>query len=261
VDFSLYFTQLSVGCVALLPVVPWRAVGKGYYVMMLLIGLGLAGVSWLFIASGKPTGLLAPIGRFESIRLLAYTVLSLSTLLVFLSGRGEQGASLSRTTAIVGLVAVIMDVAGAKEASVSPAATIPLLAFNFVSSALLLGSVLSAMLLGHWYLVVKDLPVEPLKRLTVLFFVALAARLASTAAAFVLDPAGGRHVVDRSFLFVLVYGLFSLGCPIAMSWMVWGTVKIRSTQAATGILYGVVAFILMGEASARFVLIKTGFPL
>jgi hypothetical protein len=245
-DFSLFFTQLSVGCVALLPVVPWRAVGKGYSVMMLSIGLGLALAGGLF--------------RHDP-PLVIYGMLVALSLGAWSSVKGEWAWAMTHLAALAGVAAVLLDAGLAAEAARSTAASLPLLAFNFLAGTLLLGSVLSAMLLGHWYLVVKDLPVEPLKRMTLLFFAALGARLAATVAAFLLDPAGGRAVADRSFLFVLVYGLFSLGSPIGMSWMIWGTVRIRSTQAATGILYGVTAFILMGEAAGRFVLIKTGFPL
>jgi hypothetical protein len=258
VDFSLFFTQLSVGCVGLLPVVPWRSVGKGYYVMMLSIGLGLAAVAWFFRAAAVQRGVPAPWMAWS---LPAYAVVVLAALIAFLVGRGEDGAWVTLGAVLLGVRAVLAGVGDVAEASRSPAASAPLLIFNFLASTALLGSVLSAMLLGHWYLVVRDLPVEPLRRMTLLFFGALGARLAATVAAFLLDPAGGKHVADRSFLFVLVYGLFSLGSPIGMSWMIWGTVRIRSTQAATGILYGVTAFILMGEAAGRFVLIKTGFPL
>jgi hypothetical protein len=200
--------------------------------------------------------------------LAAYGVAGALALLAFWCGTGAAGSRLTLLAAGLGWAAVAAD--GVRMASytplpplppLSPAASAALLAVNFAAGALLLGSVLSAMLLGHWYLVVRDLPVAPLKTLTFLLFGSLALRTAVTVAAFLLDPPGGSRVADRSFLFVLVYGLFSLGTPAAMSFMVWGTVKIRSTQAATGILYGVTAFILMGEASARFVLLRTGFPL
>jgi hypothetical protein len=260
-DFSMYFLQMSAGCIGLAPVVPWRAVGKGYYVMMLSIGLGLLAVALLFRFSAGPGGILRGGDLMEEGWLLLYGLTSLAALGLFLGGRGEVGARFALSATYLGGAAVVSDVVRVLPGMASPAAGIALLAFNFVAGTLLLGSVLSAMLLGHWYLVVKDLPVEPLKTLTVLFFVALAARLVATVAAFALDPAGGSAVAHRSFLFVLIYGLFSLGTPMAMSWMVWGTVKIRSTQAATGILYGITVFILMGEAAGRFVLIKTGFPL
>jgi hypothetical protein len=254
-DFSSYFAQIAVGCIGLAPLVPWRAVGKGYPVMMLSVGLGLLPVAWLFRAPSEGAA------GAELLLFAACGGTALGALAVFLVGQGRAGAILTVAAALLGWAAVAADGVRASQEARGPAAHPVLLAASFLSGALLLGSSLSAMLLGHWYLVVKDLPVRPLKTLTVLFFAALAARTAATAAAFLLDPEGGRAVADRSFLFVLVYGLFSLGTPIGMSWMVWGTVKIRSTQAATGILYGVVAFVLMGEAAGRFVLMRTGFPL
>jgi hypothetical protein len=260
-DFSAYFTQLSVGVLGLTPLVPWRAVGKGYYLVNLGVGLAFLPVAWFFRAS---TG--GAAGAPADLLFAAYGVVAALAVLVFWIGPGESGFRLSVAAALLGAAAVAADgirVAGILGAggAASPAAVAPLLAFNFLSGALLLGSVLSAMLLGHWYLVVKDLPVRPLQVLTWTFFGALGARLVATLAAWALDPAGAARLADRSFLFVLVYGLFSLGTPLAMSWMVWGTVKIRSTQAATGILYGVTAFILMGEAAGRFLLVRTGFPL
>jgi len=254
-DFSSYFAQIAAGVVGLCPVVPWRAVGRGYFVMMLSIALPLLALAGWF--RGSAGGL----GGAEAILFGAAGGLGLGSLLCFLAGRGAPGWHLVRAAALASWIAVAADGVRAAGSAAGPAAEPALLAANFLAGALLLGSSLSAMLLGHWYLVVKDLPVEPLRALTLLFFAGLGARLAATVAAFLLDPAGGSAVVDRSFLFVLVYGLFSVGTPIGMSWMVWGTVRIRSTQAATGILYGVVAFVLMGEAAGRFVLGRTGFPL
>lgn len=254
-DFSSYFAQIAVGCLGLAPVVPWRAVGKGYHVMMLTLGLALLPVAFLFRpAAERAAGL-------DLLLFGACGAAGLAALAVFLAGRGGPGSILSLVSAALGWAALAADGVRVASSAKGPAAHPALLAANFLAGGLLLGSSLSAMLLGHWYLIVKDLPVKPLKTLTILFFAGLGARAAATAAAFLLDPEGGRTVADRSFLFVLVYGLFSLGTPMGMSWMVWGTVKIRSTQAATGILYGVVAFLLMGEAAGRFVLVKTGFPL
>jgi hypothetical protein len=255
VDFSSYFAQLAVGVIGLTPLVPWRAVGRGYFVMMLAVGLPLLAIGGWFRASGDGSGGAALL-LFGACGLLG-----LASLACFLAGKGAPGWHLVRASALLGWTAVAADGIRAASLATGPAAEPALLAANFVAGGLLLGSSMSAMLLGHWYLVVRDLPVEPLRALTLVFFGALLARLGATATAFLLDPAGGRAVVDRSFLFVLVYGLFSLGTPIGMSWMVWGTVRIRSTQAATGILYGVVAFVLMGEAAGRFVLARTGFPL
>jgi hypothetical protein len=45
-----------------------------------------------------------------------------------------------------------------------------------LTSALLLGAAAAAMILGHWYLVVLDLPISALRRLTVLLIAALVLR-------------------------------------------------------------------------------------
>ncbi|MHC4925335.1 MAG: hypothetical protein ACYTG4_14865 [Planctomycetota bacterium] len=191
---------------------------------------------------------------------VGYGVLALVAVMVFWVGKGRPGAWLTGIASILGWAAVLVD--GARQAGLTetPAATTPLLALNYLAGAGVLGSVLGAMLLGHWYLVVKNLPVQPLKLLTILFFVFLGLRLALVGVAVAMDPAGASEMADRSFIFLVVRGLFGLGAPIAMSWMIWGTVAIRSTQAATGILYGVCCFVLMGEAAARFILLTTGFP-
>jgi hypothetical protein len=268
-DFSSFFTQLSVGVLGLTCVVPWRAVGKGYYLMNLLVGLAMLPVGWFFRAAAAPPGTFPSFGAdpdgLTNLLVAAYGGVAALAVLGFWLGTGAGGARLALAAALLGALAVACD--GVREATLlagpkaSPAATAPLLALNFLAGAGVLGSVIGAMLLGHWYLVVKDLPVAPLKALTILLFVFLGVRLSLFGIAWAMDPAGFSHLAHRGTVFLIVRTLFGLGAPIAMSWMIWGTVSIRSTQAATGILYGVVVFILMGEAASRFVLLRTGFPL
>ncbi len=270
-DFSLFFTQLSVGILGLTTVVPWRAVGKGYYLVNLSVGLAFLPLGWFFRASHSPPGTFPSFGEgpdgWTNFLVAAYGLAAAAALLAFWFGTGAAGARLTLLAAVLGAAAVACD--GVRQAALlaggatpaSPAATAPLLALNYLAGAGVLGSVIGAMLLGHWYLVVKDLPVAPLKVLTILFFAFLGVRLALLGIAWGMDPAGLARIASRGTVFLIVRTLFGLGAPLAMSWMVWGTVAIRSTQAATGILYGVVVFVLMGEAASRFLLLQTGFPL
>jgi hypothetical protein len=64
-----------------------------------------------------------------------------------------------------------------------------------------------------------------------------------------------------NMLFIGQRILFGLILPLALSWMIWQTVKIRSTQSATGILYVAVVFILFGEFLSRYILVSIGYPL
>jgi hypothetical protein len=256
-DFSVFFTQLSVGILGLTPLVPWRAVGKGFYLTNLLVGLCLLPFAWFFRASSG----LADNPGIDLWLFLAYGILALAAVAVFWVGKGASGALLTTLAALTGWAAVAADGVRVAATASSPAASPVFLALDFICGAGLLGTVLGAMLLGHWYLVVKDLPVAPLRNLTLLLFAFLALRILLVAVAWMLDPTGLAAAAGGLPIIVIVRVLFGLGCPLAMSWMIWGTVSIRSTQAATGILYGVSVFVLMGEAASRFLLLKTGFPL
>ncbi|MHC4820865.1 MAG: hypothetical protein ACYTDX_03980 [Planctomycetota bacterium] len=243
-DFSMFFLQLSVGILGLTPLVAWKAVGKGYYLTNLAIGLAFLPFAWFFRASAMgPENFPvfdATTDGIVNFLVVGYGVLALVAVMVFWVGKGRPGAWLTGIASILGWAAVLVD--GARQAGLTetPAATTPLLALNYLAGA--------------------GVPVQPLKLLTILFFVFLGLRLALVGVAVAMDPAGASEMADRSFIFLVVRGLFGLGAPIAMSWMIWGTVAIRSTQAATGILYGVCCFVLMGEAAARFILLTTGFP-
>jgi len=45
--------------------------------------------------------------------------------------------------------------------------------------------------------------------------------------------------------------------PLALVYFIWDTVKIRSTQSATGILYIAVFLVLIGETFSRFLFLFT----
>jgi len=48
--------------------------------------------------------------------------------------------------------------------------------------------------------------------------------------------------------------LFGVVVPIVLSAMIWSTVKLKHTQAATGLLYLAVVAILFGEFFSKFLL-------
>jgi hypothetical protein len=48
--------------------------------------------------------------------------------------------------------------------------------------------------------------------------------------------------------------------PVVLLWMVKDTVRLKHTQAATGLLYIAVGFALMGELAATWLETQTGIP-
>ncbi len=151
-------------------------------------------------------------------------------------------------------------------ASTAPGRTLILSAA--ATSAVLLGATAAAMILGHWYLVVLDLPIVALRRMTVLLAAGLAARavvvgVALFAAAGASEAAGlvaaGRWSPDGIFVWMRL--LFGIVGPLALIGFVWKTVEIRSTQSATGILYVQLFLVMSGELLATYLRVSSGYPL
>lgn len=115
-----------------------------------------------------------------------------------------------------------------------------------LASAALLGSVNLAMILGHWYLVVRGMAIDPLKRLAIASLATPIVRIAVVAAAL-CAPGVWHEAALREGIFFWMRAGWGLIGPLALYPMIWGTVKIRSTMAATGILYVDVVAVVIGE--------------
>jgi hypothetical protein len=113
-----------------------------------------------------------------------------------------------------------------------------------LASAALLGSVNLAMILGHWYLVVRGMSIDPLKRLSIATLVTTIVRIIIVAAALFFSF---HEVAVRQGIFFWMRAGWGLAGPLLLYPMVSGTVKIRSTMAATGILYVDCVAVIIGE--------------
>jgi hypothetical protein len=118
-----------------------------------------------------------------------------------------------------------------------------------LSSAALLGAALTAMLMGHSYLISPTMSIGPLVRLLAVLAVALAARAlvdGGALAHWISDHSLGNLEGDGLLWLPVRWGV-GLVAPAVLAWMAWQTARIRSTQSATGILYVVVIFCFLGE--------------
>lgn len=121
------------------------------------------------------------------------------------------------------------------------------------SSALLLGTATSAMLLGHNYLVAPNMTMTPLYRLLGALGMALALRLLVDGWALWQWTSEYELATLREdmMLWLPVRWAVGLAAPAVLCWMAWQTARIRSTQSATGILYVVVIFCFLGELTGQ----------
>ena len=144
---------------------------------------------------------------------------------------------------------------------------------SFLSSAAFLGGACTAMILGHWYLVIPSLEVEHLQSIVVFHVASMVVRIAVVGAvvfaALALWGAGPavnvvnfrRYITSVDGIFFWQRVLFGLAGPAVLSYLTWETAKIRSTQSATGILYVDFFTVVVGEVLAKYLVLATRVPL
>jgi len=133
-------------------------------------------------------------------------------------------------------------------------------AFNSVSriaSGFLMGSALSSMLLGHYYLIAPAMTIEPLRWSVDMTALGLGARFLLACAGLLFArlavPGTGAWRADAdAALLVARWGMGFAGAAVSI-YLARRTVAMRSTQSATGILYITTIFICFGELTSLIV--------
>lgn len=151
--------------------------------------------------------------------------------------------------ALAGMGAIVLSSAVWREKT-PPLYTI----LNALAATWLLGVSLGALLLGHWYLVLPKLPIEELRRMTWALAIGLCIRFLMTTG-MAVHTVWGMSEVDlyRYFagstagIFILMRLLWGTVLPLVLTYLVIQTVRIRSTQSATGLLYVVTLAVFTGE--------------
>ncbi len=227
-----------------------RAVGIQYYRTLMLVVLGLSVLAnMVWMRSG--------LGGLWDVWLLPAVATAFFGSVVWTLGR----VALGQAAAVLLVIETFMAMA-VPWVSVEPTlGQVAWLGFaGDIASASLLGSMMAAMLLGHSYLIAPAMSIEPLKRLVKIVAVSLAGRaaLAGVGLAMLAAAAANRGRADGhdAFWWGMVATRWAVGvvAPAVITWMVWQTAKIRSTQSATGILYVGVVFTLLGELCDQIVM-------
>ena len=131
------------------------------------------------------------------------------------------------------------------------------------SSAAVLGTSTTAMLIGHSYLIAPAMSLIPLLRLLSAFFIALIFRLTLAAVGVWTWTASYSlvNLTSENLMWLPVRWLVGIAAPLILGWMAWQAAKIRSTQSATGILYVIVICCFLGELVSLLLIRNTGYTL
>lgn len=230
---ALFLIDLAAGMVLFLPLVGRRNAGAKFYRLIFITCASLA----LFAGAAHWNARRRDLA-------LADAIVILLTAVSYLTMRTPRRIVFRLPAALMGIAYAAAAVV-AYDAAIHP----PNLAWSIagaLASAALLGSVHLAMTLGHWYLVVRGMAIDPLKRLTVATLVTALVKL--VVVVVTLATTGMWHeVAVRQGIFFWMRAGWGLAGPLLLYPMVWGTVRIRSTMAATGILYVDCVAVIIGE--------------
>ena len=138
-----------------------------------------------------------------------------------------------------------------------------------ILSGLILSSIFYAMNLGHFYLNVHGLKIHHLKNSVMVFGALLLLRLLWNIYGIVnfQTMLGGEMISVGHFLmtmegiFLTVALFFGVLFPLGSLYFALGTLKLRNTQATTGILYVILSAVLLGDLTYKYYLLKYSIPL
>jgi hypothetical protein len=248
----LFCLRLATGLLACLLLLSPGGINPRFYRTHFLVALSLTAVAVGFGYETAGAGLLAALGCAMLLCLAGFLAWSL------------EGAPLGRPLVVAAAAALGAGLVFVETAGEQPGGLGWRLAAD-VTSAALLGSATTAMLLGHMYLIAPGMTMAPLMRLLAALLVATLARLAlSGLALWLWSSTGGHSLVtlegETALWLPVRWGLGFVG-PLVLSGMAWKTAAIRSTQSATGILYVVVIFCFLGELTGQLLQGTTGYTL
>jgi hypothetical protein len=264
--FFFLFSQLGVGMMLTLLFISPRSIGNSFFKFASLTAAILLGVTLGF-------NFLFPSPVRES--QLPVVFLLISALLTTLYNRVVDVNKFTGALALLigatvtGLISIAADsIAFTKLMSLGGWEKWVLL-LNHLAATALLGSVMLTMVFGHWYLVIPGLSIDPLKRLTKVLMGAIGFRIVTIVASLVVLQieqnfpltAVLQELMIQQGIFFWPRLIFGVLVPIVLAVMIWSTVQLKHTQAATGLLYLAVVALLFGEFFSKFLLFSLNIPL
>lgn len=271
--FLLVFAQLYVGGMLTLSIPPFHDITRGFYKSTagVYVGFGFAALIGRLALLTRPPAQTAAPGWVDALE-IALWVLSLGAATIYLSTLWSdpyvRRARAYATAWMAGIGALTLAAQAFRLAGPLSIETL-FYPISLLISALALGAVTTGMLLGHWYLIDHDLSIDPFRRMLRFFVIMLSLQaawflLSSTVFAVLgAEPTAAnlRLLMDEHLALLCVRLLLSPLSAAGLGWMIWRTLKIPQTMAATGLFYIAILAVLVGEMMGRFILFRTSLPM
>ena len=254
-----------------LAVTPFQDLERGFYksttgVLVVTALLALWGKLDLYLKSFLPGN-----GLRATLDLSLFILFVVFILIYFVVLWGERvwiRARAFSTALILGLGGLVLTSFDFHDAPIVSIETF-LYPMGFLLSSLLLGAVTVGMLIGHWYLIDTGQSLDPFLRVFKFFVIVLVIHssflIVAPAILYGLGAPQAIQGVERLWndhLFLLGARLcVSQVGPLILSYMIWQTLKIPNTMAATGLFYIALLGVVVGEILGRQLLSLTTLPL
>jgi len=269
-SFLLFFYQVALGGLFGLSATPFHELERAFYkstagVLFVIAALGFWGKSHLYWQNTFVENNFASVAE---ILFHALFVLSFAAYMISLWRENQAFRARSFASSLLcGTTGLILSARGFYQA--------PFLSFEtfvypvaFFLSALLLGSVTVGMLLGHWYLIDTGQSLEPFIRIYKFFVVALIVQTTFLLISLMMLYNFGvpqsvmelqRLWTDHDTLFLIRF-ILGQAAPLILSWMIWRTLVIPNTMAATGLFYIALLGVFVGEILGKQILALASLP-
>jgi hypothetical protein len=269
-SFLIFFYQVALGGLFAVAATPFHQLDRAFYkstgaVLLVIALLALWGKTQ-FYWQGAATEF--AVATTVELFFQAAFVICLGAYIVSLWTERQYFRARSFSSAILtGLAGLIL--AGLNSYS-APVWSLEIVIYPiaFFLSALLLGSVTVGMLIGHWYLIDTGQSIEPFVRLYKFFVAALLLQSGFLlfAALWIYLAGTPSAVASLKMLWAknssLLMTRIAVGqaAPLVLSWMIWRTLMIPNTMAATGLFYIALLGVFVGEILGRQILTLSSLP-
>jgi hypothetical protein len=269
-SFLILFQQVGLGGLLAVAATPFHEIDRAFYkstggVLYVISLLGLWGKSSLYW--GSPSNQHHWVTEAEILCYFLF-VTFFSCYMVSLWGEKQRFRARSFT------LSILMGLAGLALSShsfyVAPILSFETIVYpaSFLLSSLLLGSVTVGMLIGHWYLIDTGQSLDPFIRIYKFFVITLIVQsmflaLSPLALYYLGSPrslAGMERLWANHSTLLVTRVIAGQIAPLILSWMIWRTLLIPHTMAATGLFYIALLGVFVGEILGRQILAFTSLP-
>lgn len=255
---AAFLMRLSAGITLMWVLMPRRDVTDGFFRIQMRVVLGVSVLTALMLAAGGDA--VAGDSAAGAAEATALLWLQIATAVVTYGGsicwalgrRGAGSGAVMLASLLCGLSLLVSEITGGGESGVL------LRVASGVASAGVLGAVLTAMLLGHWYLTSPTMTLRPLRWFSAALAIAAGLRLVASVAAVVAERTAFTETTHWIWLSLRFAG--GIAAPAVAALLVFLVLRYRNTQSATGVLFACLILVFMGEMSAALLERELGIP-